>query len=213
MKKTLFSSNYFLTWTLVSMIILAAQCVAIGAQTFQDSAFTAGWTETLVTGTGGSSSGATFIAVPDSAGFPSLSRKTTHNYPAGGDIFVAHEYTPSSYNPATGAIVTLTYSYDAISYTPLNVAYSFLVKQGGTYYICTPEDYSAAAWAPFGQANLTAAKFLDVTNRTSGKHPDFSCNGSPIVFGYLTRNHNPHSGSEQTISAIDNWKVTINTSG
>jgi hypothetical protein len=40
-------------------------------------------------------------------------------------------------------------------------------------------------------------------------HPDFSCKGAHIAFGFVTRNSNPTSSIATTKSAIDNWTVTI----
>ena len=216
MRKSLLSSNYFLTWILASLTILTAQNVARG-QTFQDTTFSnSDWNSVLLQPP--STPGASIVPAPgqDPAGNPTTySRKTTHTYPT-GDIFVAHVYNPSSYSPDTGAIVTLSYSYDLInsSKIPGDVAYSFLVLQNGHYYHSAEDYISNNTWATFAggpkHTNLTAASFIEVDNKPNNNHPDFSCDGLPIQFGYLTRNHNPNSGTtDTTTSNLDNWKVSI----
>jgi hypothetical protein len=218
MKKSLPPSNHFLTWILVSLTILFARSVA-QAQVFQDSTFNnSDWTATLLPL---SVSGADITTSPPGKdtinGNPGSSRKTTHIYPT-GDIFVAHVYSPSSYNPATqGAIVSLSSQYDLTNSSTVagDVAYSLLVKQNGRYYHAG-EDYihTGSTWTTFAtgpkHTNLTAASFVELAIPPSDNHPDFSCNGSRIEFGYLTRNHNPNSGTtDTTISNLDNWKVSI----
>ncbi|MDX6528862.1 MAG: hypothetical protein QOH41_1152 [Blastocatellia bacterium] len=216
MKKSLILSRHFFMWSVACLTILAAQNLA-QAQ-FADGNFnTAGWHSVLLSSI--SASGASFSTVPDpdtTRGVPLPSRLTTHNYPAGGDIFVAHRYQAQSYNPATqGAIVQLTYSYQLVHYTNAAVAYSLLVFQNNTYYQSKPEDYvlgPGTSFTTFTRPHLTASSFTKLEGPSANLHPDFSCNGSIIWFGYVTRNHNPNTFTETTTSAIDNWRVTIDES-
>jgi hypothetical protein len=192
------------------------------AQTFSDNTFSnAHWAATVLpyplsdpTAQCGTS---TVPCGQDPAGNPMLSRKTYHNYNgASGNpkaIWVAHLYQPSFYNPSTqGSIVGLTYSYELRQYTASggqNVTYRLLVFQNFTYYASntTPPDWIGVnSWQPFNHANLTAGNFVKVSGPPSTpQHPDFSCRGSVIQFGYLTGNSN----TNPTISAVDNWTVNI----
>lgn len=202
------TSFRYLFATLVITTILAPR---LGyAQVFQDGTFTStSWSEVVLL----SSPGATCTASQDTAnGIPFPSRRTVHTYPPGW-INCAHASTPSIYNPSQGAIATLTYSYDLRHYTSAlgGVRYSPLVVQDNTYYYVDPGDLiTIDNWSPFS-GSLTAASFTKLDGPPSSRDtPDFSCNGSPIQFGYVTRNHNPSpSGTITTRSAIDNWKVTI----
>lgn len=184
---------------------------AAQAQTFQDSIFTnSDWSSVLLPN---SVAGSTFTALQDNTnGNPQPSRTTTHKYPT-GDIFVAHLYKQSSpYDPASqGAIVKLSYSYHLSHRTALKVAYSILIYQNSTYYYHVPNDLiSGATWMPFSGSNLTAASFTKLDGPSTNVNPDFSCKGSPIVFGYVTRNSNPNpKTTDNTESGIDNWKVSI----
>ena len=211
MKKSLISSSHFLMWILVSLVILTAQNVA-HAQTFTDTTFNnSAWNSVLLPN---SASGASFTASQDtSKGNPIPSRLTTHTYPP-GPIFVAHLSVPSTYDPASqGAIVKLGYSYGLVHYTNLRVGYSILIFQNNTYYYNLPGDLilgSGTTFTNFSRQNLTASSFTKLDGPSSNVNPDFSCSGSPIVFGYVTRNSNPNPNTtDVTTSAIDNWTVTI----
>jgi hypothetical protein len=203
-------SRRLLTWTAVFLISSTSPDLA-HAQTFQDSTFNASdWNSVLLPN---SIAGSTFTASQDNTnGNPPSSRLTTHIYPTGA-IFVAHLYKQSTpYDPANqGAIATLGYSYDLSHYTALKVAYSILIYQNSTYYYHLPNDLiSGSTWTPFTGANLTAASFTKLDGPSPNVNPDFSCKGSPLVFGYVTRNSNPNAGTTDTTkSGIDNWQVSI----
>jgi uncharacterized repeat protein (TIGR01451 family) len=203
------SSSHFLIWILALLITLALGSVA-QAQTFSDATFNnASWNSVLLPI---SVSGSSFTASQDNVngnGIPS--RITTHSYPM-GQIFVAHLSTTSTYDPASqGAIVNLSYSYDLRHYTTGQVAYYLLVFQNNTWYVRTPNDLitSPGGWMNFSGLSLTAASFIKLTGPSPNVNPDFSCNGSRIVFGYATRNSNPTGNLATTRSGIDNWRVTI----
>ena len=213
MKKNLLSSRNFLIWTLLPLVVFTLQNVA-HAQIFQDSTFTnSAWNSVLLPNSVAQSS---CTASQDTAnGNPAPSRLTTHTYPL-GQIFCAHLSVQSTYDPATqGEIVRLSYSYDLAHYTNLQVAYSPLIFQNNTYYWRVPNDLISGGigWMSFSgplRSNLTAASFTKLVGPSPNANPDFSCRGSRIVFGYLTRNSNPTAGTTDiTRSGIDNWKVSI----
>ncbi|HEV2046676.1 MAG TPA: LamG domain-containing protein [Chthoniobacterales bacterium] len=211
MKKSPLSSNSFLPWILASLTILTAQNAG-QAQTFQDTTFSAGWSDALLPNS--TSSIKTCTATQDTSnGSSAPSRTTTHTYNA-GQIYCAHLYAPSTYNPASqGQIGNLSYSYDLRHYTSTlgKVGYSLSIFQNNTYYWRTPYDPAGPnTWMPFSGSNLTAASFTKLVGPSANVNPDFSCTGSPIVFGYITFNSQPNQGAPVTTkSGIDNWNVTI----
>lgn len=149
-----------------------------------------------------------------SNGSPSPSRITGHNYSTNPKavpdaIWVAHLYQPVSYNPsAQGAIAGLNYSFDLITYSPpQGVTHCLLLFQNNTYYEKNGgcDSTKVKAWSPFANSKILTAADFDKTFGPGPKRPDFSCKGSVIQFGYLTGN----SSTQNTVSAIDNWRVDI----
>ncbi len=67
---------------------------------------------------------------------------------------------------------------------------------------------ASTSWISFS-GNLTPTSFAKLEGPAPRDTPDFSCDGSPIQFGYVTRNHLPSGPSVTTHSAIDNWRITI----
>jgi len=186
---------------------------ASAATTISDGTFNnAAWVAVQLTSL--SVSGSSFTSAQDNtAGLLSPSRTTTHTYP-NGSIFVGHRYQTTAYDPSTGAISSLSYAYDLNHRTNGFVGYSLLVFQNGTYYRA-PENLIAGAnsnWTNFTGQNLTASSFTRLEGPSKSDHPDFSCKGSRIEFGYVTRNHNGGTGIDVTTSSIDNWTVTLETS-
>lgn len=187
----------------------------------QDSTFNNGdWVTTLIPPTGSPPN--SLIQPPTapssqdtSNGNPPFSRTTTHKYqgvvPPG--IWVAHLYQQPSayYDPSTqGAIAGVSFSYD-LSPPTESVTYGLLIFQNGTYYRSNPKDTpvntitNPPPWKSVSRLNFTATNFVDVNDPSDSRHPDFSCKGSRIQFGYLTANSN----TQDTKSAIDNWRVDI----
>jgi uncharacterized repeat protein (TIGR01451 family) len=156
-----------------------------------------------------------------------LTRKTCMSYPSTGAnppaIWLAHVYLPFTYTPATeGPIGSVSFGYDLNpwSQTP---TYRLLLVQGGTYFYSVnsvsnptaPNDHpggpaSSPLWKQIKHGNYTAEEFQQVSNVGSTNHPDFSCNGGPIKFGYATGISNSQTPS---VSRIDNWKVDIQKAG
>lgn len=222
MKKCFHFLTPFSYVTLLFLLFIALPDDRVYAQ-WSDSTFSnANWTSTIISNLSSptaqckilNSSGVTTCQCgQDSIGNPTPSRKTCHSYswpPYPAAIWVAHLYQPAFYNPATqGAITGLSYSYDLRQYTATgqNVTYRLLVFQNFTYYESSTTDSIAVnTWTTFLRTNLTAANFVKISGPPSTpKHPDFSCRGSVIQFGYLTGNSN----TNPTVSAIDNWGVDI----
>ena len=195
---------------LAQVVLLIGIAQSVAAQSFADGTFNnASWSEIVLPS---SASGATCTSTQDASnGNPSPSRKTVHVYPP-GFINCAHVSLASTYTPSQGAIVALRYSYDLIHYTfPLGgVGHSPLIIQSNTYYyLATGNSATSGVWATFNKSGLTETDFIKIDGPAERDHPDFSCNGAPIQFGYLTRNHLPSGPNVTTQSAIDNWNITI----
>jgi hypothetical protein len=203
------------------LILMAVLPSAAYAQTLFDDTFNnADWITTLIAPTGSPPNAQVqFPTAPSMQdqlnGNLAPSRTTTHQYqgviPPG--IWVAHLYQPvsSHYNPATqGPIAAINFSYD-LSPPTESVTYGLIIFQNNTYYRSNPPDTPVNAipnppgWKSVSHSNLTAANFVDVNDPSDSRHPDFSCKGSIIQFGYLTANSN----TPDTKSAIDNWRVDI----
>ncbi|HVZ40113.1 MAG TPA: T9SS type A sorting domain-containing protein [Candidatus Kapabacteria bacterium] len=198
---------------LIAWVILGGR--AIRAQTFSDGTFNdADWTSTVLPCV---TPGSTVVAAQDTReGNPPGSRTTIHHYqgPNPG-ILVVHVRRGASYNPSTqGGIASLDYSYDLRHYTGPEqwaVGYSPLIVQNGTYYrLNTWDAIYPDAWQPFSGAGLTPESFTNFCG-TGPAHPDFSCGGSRIDFGYATGNSNPTAGTgfQDRSSGIDNWNLTL----
>ncbi|HYK01194.1 MAG TPA: hypothetical protein VE974_05515 [Thermoanaerobaculia bacterium] len=180
------------------------------AQAFTDSTFNnLAWSTVLLPG---STINARCVAAQDSGnGQAAPSRKTDHSYEQGW-INCAHLSLASFYDPAQGAITSLRYSYHARHYTTSlgGVRYSPLVFQNNTYYYIAPgDDVRPDSWVAFSDTNLTESRFTKLVGPSERQTPDFSCKGTRIQFGYVTRNHQSGNDTIDTESGIDNWNITI----
>ncbi len=203
-----------------SVLAIGAFFVASAASaatiTFFDGDFAgADWSATKIVDTTAGAT-ASFVAVQGSTGGnPGAYRQVTHAFDA-GNIYVGHLASGATYDPsASGAIVSLDYSYDLIHINPpagQAVAYAIVIEQGGSWYSSTPFDaIFPETWTGFGAAALTAANFA----RRAGNGPstpDFSDTGGVMSFGYLSANANTGGAPGLVrISGIDNWRVELTT--
>jgi hypothetical protein len=195
------------------LLVVAHLCfvsIAFGQPTFLDVDFNAGWTHTILAKT---PSTATLTVTAMTAGgsvTPPYRRVEHLNF---SSIVVAHVHLPSTYDPATGSVATISYSYDLLGIslpTGQAVAYRLLLVQSGSHYAGPNDAISAATWTGFPTKTLTAASFTKVAG-TGPNQPDFSCKGGRMTFGYVTANSSGSAGVNLTrTSGIDNWKVTVN---
>src|ERR1043165_5199262 len=194
------------------MIVLGVLCAINVTAQFTDNTFNnSGWSTVLLPS---SSANTKCTAVQDSAnGQSAPSGKTTHVYQQGW-INCAHLSLASVYDPTNGAIVSLSYSYLARHYTTIlgGVRYSPLVFQDNTYYYVAPgDDVRPDQWSSFSQSGLTEANFTKLDGPSERITPAFSCNGTRIQFGYVTRNHQIGNDVITTESGIDDWQITLDT--
>jgi hypothetical protein len=140
----------------------------------------------------------------------------THEWdvnPSGVTVTFAHMFTPSSYDPSTGAIDSLTVSFDAFcDFAPIVAAIGFgpMLKQDGIYYA---HSGGAAAlvgfgWSSFNFPNLTELSFIDYYD-TGLAHPDFSATGSPIELGFWSGNGGSGftSANHTAGGRVDNFEI------
>jgi hypothetical protein len=188
---------------------------AAAQSNFQDANFSSGWSTTVLSGQLPASATAVATTVPTGGTGPTPPyRKVEHlNYNL---IFAAHVHQPSIYDPATGAITSIDYSYDLLGFKleqdSLAVAYRLLLVQNGTYYTGPTDQITFDRWTSFPTKRLLRANFTKVAGNGPDL-PDFSCAGARITLGYLTANStNPISGPTASLaSGIDNWNVTVNS--
>ena len=193
-------------------VALLATTVQAQPVTFADGEFNAAdWTATLILDTTGG--GATFTALRQlQGGNPGSFWRTMHQFGGVGGMVVAHARAGAVYDPRTqGPINTIDYSWDLIhlnSTGTAQVAYRLLVFQNGTYYNTTNDLSVAPAWVSFGRNGLQATNLVRIAGN-GPLRPDFSTNGAPIQFGFITANSSPNPTQVFRDHGLDNWKVDV----
>ena len=154
--------------------------------------------------------GATFVSTTQLGGPSGSFRNTSHTFDSGA-IIVAHIDPQFSETPSAQPICTIDFAADLIHFTGATiggaVAYRLCALQGGTYYGGPAINVFDPLWASYIQPGLTAADFVVIAG-SGPSHPDFSCSGSAIQFGFLSGN-SAGSGPFTKVSGIDNWLVTL----
>ena len=199
--------------TAASLLLLAT--TAFADVTFSDNTFNNGtWTLTSVqVGGGGSTSAGQQVAGGNPGSFRQITN--TVNAVANSYIYGVHLNTTATYTPATdGAISTIDYAEDSllISGFGSGQATGPALQQGGNNYVLiTALSTPNFAWTHHSAAGLGATAFGQLT--TSGvntnNHPDFSCSGSLIVFGFFRDNSTPSASGYTQVGGIDNWTNII----
>jgi hypothetical protein len=119
----------------------------------------------------------------------------------------------AAYDPALqGAIATINYSEDAKYFGPLpggdGQGTGCALLQGGTFYHIDMVITSATDWHSLHSISLTKDDFHSLNEPDD--HPDFSINGSPIIFGFFRGNSTRGTTGYFRDAGIDNWSVTVN---
>lgn len=201
----------------IAMCVLTA--LPAWAQTYSDATFNdADWSSAVL---GCSTAGSAVTVRQDfSEGAAPPSRTTVHQYQGGNPgVLVTHMRRGASYTPSSqGAIASLSYSYDLRHYTGPSqwaVAYSPLIVQNGRQFRLRDWDgVFPDEWTRFGRT-VGAADFVELCDPFSNVHPDFSCTGSRMDFGYATGNSNPNVPSpfQDRSSGLDNWYLEVQRAG
>ena len=150
-----------------------------------------------------------------SGGNPGAYRETIHDWQVkvdGIQIRFAHLFTPISYDlSAQGANNSIAFEMDAkVDSAPQvnSIGFRFLVEQDGIFYEANNNGLVLVdtLWNDINSV-LTATDFVAIGGTNN---PDFSIAGSPIRFGYVTRNGGSNTGQTlQSVGGVDNWSVTI----
>jgi hypothetical protein len=152
-----------------------------------------------------------------SAGNPDKYRRAKHEKYGGsfsganGKIHTAHVNTNASFATTLAPGAWVRFSYDLTHFLPhpdqQAVYYAPLIKQDDKYYVAEGVDITDEKWKNETTRLLGASDFwLFPADAKARQHPEFSCGGSAIQFGYVTINS--HSNASQVReSGIDNWKV------
>lgn len=206
------------------VIALAALAAATAATSAQATAFFDGtfvdtdWTAQKLFDNSNSGSGGASATIGQvgTGGNPGAYRQTVNDWLGTGGFEYGHVSTVAAYNPSIeGAITSMDFSYDARYFgfsgsgaNPLAVAYLPFLMQGGSTYQGPYATATQNSWVPFDFMNLMASDFT-LTTGSGPANPDFSATGGAIMFGYLTSNGSGFTGTHETTSGIDNWRVEV----
>ena len=189
---------------------------------FKDESFAnADWTLTSFTaGTGGTTTGVSSTTNGCPADDRDVTITVNPSSSVAASVWGIHIKTSATYNPSiSGAIPSLNYSEMTKNLgivTGDGQATGPAVHQGSSFYILDPLMITGTSLActtisypPLTSTNfclLSGAPGQATVNCT--QHPDFSCNGGPISFGFVRANSTkPNSGGYTTIHTIDNWDI------
>ena len=204
--------------------------VSLASSTFSDGVFDPlDWDLTVVVNDNGG--GNVPVQQINSGGNPDEFRRVTtfvETTTAGhrSTIFGFHEFKSSIYDPSvSGAIASLDFSIDFmnIDVHGNGQGFALAVEQGGDIYFAGVNHTTAAGfmlntWQSLSTPEIVASDFelvdLSVDNlRDPTIHPDFSSSGSPIVFGFHTRDTIPPNVPVGIFAELDvgydNWSVEI----
>ena len=198
---------------------------------FEDADFTpANWTfHVLPTGWGGSATN--FHRPNDGWLGPHLETRITVNAPSSNVGSVVHTVTlneQARHNPAVeGEVFAINYREDARVFLLRhpntlipngNQRVALALRQGGLLFMA-PEPrigIEATNWSGMEQNSLRATNFIQVPSGPA--LPDFSTNGTEIVFGFFRANstpagtyplNTPGSPVYTSVGGLDNWRVEI----
>lgn len=207
---------------MVSKSIVVAACACLAVVSFSSSAAIVAdtefsdtdWSSTKVIDTTAGSSATSTNTQQLNGGNPGAYRQTIHDWTVtvdGVNIEFAHLFTPTSYDPgALGAINALVFDMDAkvdLALQVNGIGFRFLVEQDGTFY--ASDDTTILVGTGWNDISATLSEADFVVLGGVG-NPDFSTSGSPLRFGYVTRNGGSNTGSTlQSVGGVDNWSVTV----
>ena len=186
-----------------SVITASADIITFAENTFDD----ANWNTLVVVGPSG---GQTAVQASDggnSGTVPDPFRSVTTNTSQG--VVTAHADSSNTYDPSTAAITSLDFSIDFrnISFFGAGQNVGPMLEQAGVHYVGpgTITGPGGTNWTNYSLTGLTSDNFGPADS--SAGNPDFSVNGSPITFGFATRN----SGGNTIEVGYDNWSTIVAT--
>ncbi len=205
--------SWRMSWCLFSSLLI--QSVAL-TQTFQisDAQFPdADWTHYLRADSGAGSQSITRQTPPDNpSGYQQGIHTWSNDTIRTAHILTAQTYIPSAKGPITGLDCSFTFRMADGSSNLNTTQAGVLLRQGeNTYAYPQIQTFSlGAAWASFSVTGLTAASFGLVTASgiDTSTHPDFTCTGGAIQFGYTAVNTSTKPNNSVTWGT-DNLLVTL----
>jgi len=133
------------------------------------------------------------------------------SWPTSVRIPVLHASLRSTYDPAVqGAILVVDYRQECIAPEGANPSFLYarlMLEQGGRTFVAAKSQLCNDQWAPSSLYAQRADEFT-MLNGAPG-NPDFSANGAPIRFGFITEAEIAPSVAKPISQGVDNWKVTV----
>jgi hypothetical protein len=196
--------------TAITLAVMAAPSLAVGV-TFSDDTFAPGdWQIVIVIDTGGSAG-----ASQAGGGNPGTCRSVVQGTNA--STITAFHVTDAVYDPAADGPLfaihaRLDYRTLADNFMALGQSFhAVALRQDGVVYQSPLGGLASgnppASWATFSVMDLTAGDFVPTAGGAGS--PDFTANGSPIEFGFLTSNNTPPAVQRTTEVLYDNWFVEL----
>src|SRR5262245_20622819 len=202
---------------MTAILVLIAPHAVRGGAVFSDGTFLdADWTSTELSDTtaGGV---ATFSATRSlTGGNPDAYRSVASTVPVSGLLSVAHLRDGATWSPATqGPVTRLDFAYDYIV-SPPGVDFGDsdrilpLLVQNGSYYAPAFMAFNQSGWHHLAKNNNGASSYVRLAG-SGPTLPDLGASGSPIEFGYITRDGMiPSNPTQPRLALIDNWYFAIN---
>lgn len=178
---------------------------------FSDGSFGAGWVSGKIVDTTPSAA-ATVVSTTQAGGNPGGYRDTTHTFNA-GTIVVAHFDPQYVHAPSTTSICTIDFAADLNHFSGAvqgngAVSYRLALRQSGATYGAPTIDVYDAVWATSSFLTGLHSTDFELVAGSGPAHPDSSCTGGAIEFGFLSSN-TASGGPFTRVSGIDNWLVTL----
>ncbi|HXG46370.1 MAG TPA: PEP-CTERM sorting domain-containing protein [Methylomirabilota bacterium] len=173
---------------------------------YQDGAFApADWTTIQTAG-----NGSVATSLVPAGGNPDAYRRVDHQNFSG--VLVAFHYrNGATYNPALGAVSTLSFSIDQLAilnHAGIGVGVLPAIQQNGINYLPSLSFLvnSSFNWQTLSMTGLGAADFRTVAS--ASEHPDFSASGAPLLLGFVTANDNGGATLSRA-AGFDNWNMVV----
>lgn len=144
-------------------------------------------------------------------------RRTIQSTPTGQRSYVFHAFDGATFDPGQiGEINSLQFSFAFNRFDSNAGTFHFGVVQDGLFFRSEiPNRFSTSqnnVWLTDVSDELVASDFLVIEyDQTPGSvtQPDFSTNGQPISFGYISWAAPGQTASQNRVTGVDDFSVTI----
>ncbi|CAN5849142.1 hypothetical protein BH23GEM7_BH23GEM7_08270 [soil metagenome] len=182
------------------------RCVA-----FDAGSWSADWEDAVVPGVTFGTMLSYLVEERSGGGNPGAFRYVSMTMGQNSQIWVQHRRLGAVWNPAEdGPVDRIRGELDASAIPPTASAIvSFLLVQNGTVYWSERFFANGPGWFSTG---WTESDFVRFGTGPGPERPDFSVNGAPIQFGYLTGgSHTTGAPTATRQVGVDNWRVQVCT--